>query len=143
MKQIKNLQTNISDLSNWYFKPKTFENSGDLYEKLGIKFFKNYCPNAGTKFSLTGKYKVQGKENLRKFINETKHSEKIHLFLGAGLAVLDTLLLYNDNIDVKTFGYLSLANAAINLYPIMAQRYNRNKAEKIMNKINMRENNNE
>ena len=132
---MKNLKEKIS---NFYFAPKNFEKDGKIYEKVGIKFFKDYCINAGTKFSLTGKYKVHGRENLGKFIEETKHSEKVHLALGAGLAVLDAALLCNDKIDFKTFGYLSLANIAINLYPIMAQRYNRNKAQKIMNKINLR-----
>ncbi len=124
----------FNKLTDWYFEPKGFEKSGKLYENLGVKTFKKYCPNGGTKFSLTGKWgKEIMQDGLKYYINKTKVFETAHLVLGESLYAGSMILSLNQ----KNYGILAgltIANLLINIYPIITQRYNRNKAQKILDK---------
>lgn len=70
-------------LSDLYFQPKSFERSGKLYEALGVKWFRKYCPNGGSFWTKRGQPSmVKGgtKENLESFMGLTKYLEAIHAF---------------------------------------------------------------
>src|SRR3989338_6716657 len=122
---------------NWlqgqYFRPKSFEKSGKLYEALGIKLFRKYFPNGGSWWTKRGQPSmVEGrkKENLEKFILLTKILEGMHAFgfLPCYASLTAKALEYEDYAGVGV-GILIMG---VNLYPIMSQRYNRNKANKML-----------
>jgi len=122
------------ELSDLYFTPKSFERSGRLYEALGIKFFRKYCPNAGSYW--TRKFKgslIYGRTrgNLEDFVNRTKILESIHFFGALPIyGIIAYELTYFDNYIGA--GAILLLNFGANIWPIMAQRYNRNKVNQIL-----------
>ena len=77
-------------LTDFYFMPKSFEKSGKLYERLGVRHFKKLTAETMRKFSrkLTGSYRAKGWNNyliwdfsekgLRAFDNATRINEASH-----------------------------------------------------------------
>ena len=110
-------RSTLGKIADMYFKPKSFEKNGKLYEVLGIKWFRKYCPNAGSKFSLTGSL-VSGrkKKDLELFNLETKRLEGVHAF---GLLPLYTALTAMDlaDKDYVSAGIYTALNLLINVYP--------------------------
>ena len=127
-------------LDDLYFQPKFFEKSGKLYEALGIKLFRKYFPNGGSWWTKRGQPSmVEGrkKEDLEKFILLTKILEGMHAFgfLPCYASLTAKALEYEDYAGVGV-GILIMG---VNLYPIMSQRYNRNKANKMLEILKQRE----
>ncbi|MBU0667116.1 MAG: hypothetical protein ABIC91_03340 [Nanoarchaeota archaeon] len=129
----------LNDLQESYFEPKLFEKSGKLYEILGIKLFGKYCPNYGTKFSSKDSL-IEGrkKEDLQSFVNSTKLLEGIHTFVLAPIHTTLTMMSLADK-DYSSAIVWGITNVIINLYPIMAQRYNRNRANRLLDMLDQRE----
>ena len=126
-------------VTDFYFKPKSFEKTGKLYETLGIKWFRKYCPNGGSKFSLTESF-VSGrkKEDLELFVSETKILEGMHTFGGIPLFTAFTIMnLVNE--DYMVAGIQTVLNLLVNACPIMSNRRNRNKVEKMIDTLEKRE----
>jgi hypothetical protein len=126
-------------IADSYFKIRSFEKSGKLYEAFGIDLFRKYCPNGGSKFSLTGSF-IDGKskKDLEEFVSTTKLAEAVHTFI---LFPYITNSIMND---LSKGDYESVVGGVIlnivgNVYPIMAQRYNRNKANKLLSILDKRE----
>lgn len=126
-------------LSDWYFQPKFFEKRGKLYEALGIKWFQKYCPTGGsywTKRGLPSMIEGRKTENLEDFIGLTKMLECVHCgFLP--LYVASTTILLTENYYVGA-GIGAVLNLGVNIYPIMSQRYNRNKATQLLERLEER-----
>jgi len=115
-----------------YFEPKSFE-SKEFYERLGVKKFKKIVPTGGDYVNKLFKFKIiKNKGNLETLINFTKRLEIMHLTLGVVYSILMAKNLIDEEYHngVITFGM----NALINIYPIMLQRYNRIRANNILNK---------
>ncbi len=120
-----------------YFATKEFEKDGKIYEILGVKYFGRYFPNFGSfwtkKFkeypSMINGYK---KKDLNKFINLTRRIEGGHLI---ALPLWTSLNIYHFmNKDYESLAIFGGINILINVYPIMSQRYNRNRALRFLEK---------
>ena len=125
----------LAKLADDYFKPKSFEKSGRLYEALGVRGFQKLY------FMTLGKL-VEGlcgqkpglsdisDESLENYENFTRGLEMIHLPLAAVCSPLVIRLFANG--DYK-LGAINLAiQALVNYYPIMLQRYNRARVYRIL-----------
>jgi glycosyl-4,4'-diaponeurosporenoate acyltransferase len=123
-------KSTIKKITEIYFRPKSFEcwKDGKLYECLGVKTFKKYLPTLGDIVSKKIGYRPiasanSKEEGLIRYEKQTKLFESIHI---AGfctmIPILPNIFL---NGDYKGGLLLSLGDFAINVYPIMVQRYNR------------------
>ena len=126
----------IHNATDWYFEPKEFEKSGKLYERLGVKKFKDFLikRNDQSKYYLS---EDKGRA-LRGYKKKTRQFETVHLVGTALFAGLSPITLAFET-DVEKISYLGLitgANILCNIYPIMLQRYNRNRLVKSMDKQN-------
>jgi len=119
----------------------------ELYEKFGVKLFKKWMPTTGDKvrkyFGLTAgglddytRPGITRKEMLTKVIDGTKVIEKIHLGLVGFVAVdqVVTTEILNSRGPLPWLVYGS-AQVIANLYPIMLQRYNRLRAQRILGRM--------
>lgn len=123
-----------------YFKPKTFEKSGKLYEALGVPWFSKYWINGGSYWTRRGQSPMvagRKKKDLENYIQLTQSLEGIHLAL---LPVYSALTAVTMAVGWYTGTAITIgANVAVNLYPIMSQRYNRNRAIKLLERLNQEE----
>jgi len=121
---------------DWYWKPRGPE-SDELYESLGTRFFSDYCPNMGAKFSITRPL-VRGKgiEGCKDRIVQSKILEGVH-WGGFGYFAYSALNnLANENYVGAAVD--SVLNLLVNVYPIMSQRYNRHRAQRLVDRDNER-----
>ncbi|MEK6969115.1 MAG: hypothetical protein AABW48_01675 [Nanoarchaeota archaeon] len=122
----------VSDL---YFKPKSFEQSGKVYEALGVKRFKKFMFNGDYMAALVRKadpdYKLinsWGSAGLWEQV--TRLFESIHVGFG-GVILFDTIDCLADG-DYKRAAVGAAINTVVNIYPIMLQRYNRARIYKVL-----------
>jgi len=122
----------------YYFRPKFFERSGKLYEKLGVKVYKKFVPTNGDYVNKlikksSPKYRfIYNKNNLEIFGKWTKIMEGSHTAIGSGLLYFTIDALSKG--DYKFAGIFAGINAVTNVYPIMLQRYNRARVYNILGK---------
>jgi hypothetical protein len=116
---------------HWYFDPKPFETVGDcrLYRFLGIRLFKRYLPTSGDVVSRwQGISRIRradgGLEHaLRRYERVTRSYEARHIF---GALSMFAISWWSITFHSKgEWSALLAANALINGYPIILQRYNR------------------
>ena len=122
-----------------YFTPKGFEKSGKFYERFGIRTFKRYIPTSGDIImKRRGEKWIEGSdyEKLKLMERYTKVMETIHLAEGLITLVPAAWIALDNNILIASL--LTGANIATNLYPIMLQRYNRNRLYRVMDKAQNR-----
>ena len=85
------LKSLLGKLAEFYFTPKFFERSGKIYEMLGIKFWKKYIPNDGSRIRRLFKQPklIENKEDAIKYEKRTRDSEIAHV---VGLFVCSIIL---------------------------------------------------
>jgi hypothetical protein len=108
------------------------EKSGKIYRYLGVKNFKdlltkNPFPTFTAKISLRD-FSTAGLHKLEK---DMRNAEAIH-FLGF-LTSLLIMILFGFFRDFRFFYFMIIFTIIINLYPVLVQRYNRNRIHKILN----------
>lgn len=129
---------------SWYFQARRFERAGRgrIYRLLGIRLFKYYLPTSGDLVSRwRGVSRITRGEGglhdrLIRFENFTRTYEARHLFGG-----LSMLAISGWSIAVHGKGNwwtLLAANALINGYPILLQRYNRIRVQAALENLNRR-----
>ena len=119
-----------------YFQPKDFEKNGKLYEALGVKLFSKYWINGGSYWTQRSQYSVvrgRTKEDLEHFIATTKLLEEKHLVILPIYFTLIAIPLAHE--DYACAAINVMLNVAVNVYPIMSQRYNRNRAIKLKERL--------
>ena len=137
--------TAIDKFTDWYFRPRKFEESGRVYEAIGIKPLKRFCTGLCGNLikNMSGRDAREAitnpennyflwdlsKKGLKKFESYTRINEAIHLF--STLVLISTIMVHPIFASVR---------AAINAYCIMLQRYNRNRLYKTIEKIKAKEN---
>ncbi len=121
-----------SELSEWYFKPRSFElrRDGRIYILLGVRTYKKFVPTSGDKIThLRGidRLKIvksggrrQALENYEKQTRKREWRHLISAILLQSWAVGAEIAFGNHNFVIS-----SLVNLLVNLYPIMVQRFNR------------------
>ena len=118
---------------DFYFAPKFFEKNGRFYEFLGVHIFKKFLPTFGDYVvRLTGSSVLSGRstKSLKTYEMFTRIYETAHLAL---CILMISMLLKHFTI------FVFVTNLAINVYPILTQRYNRAKVYKILRKKEKRQ----
>ena len=118
-----------------YFSTRHWERSGELYERLGILFFRKVAPDGDFanrwERARTPNYRViKGRRSAAEFIVRTEASERGHLVL-----LLLGLVSAAWASVIGWYGwamYLSLGNVLVNVYPITLQRYTRARINKLL-----------
>ena len=110
----------------------------ELYEHLGIRFFKKYMPFptgdfVGKKVGMPSILPSEGstEDRLESLVERTKSLETIHLMsltIMGFLGLIGECTSLVDKHQIKDFTIISASNIVINAYPIMLQRYNRLRA---------------
>lgn len=105
-----------------YFASRRSERMGRLYERLGIRGFGRL---------VMGRIRFTGNRcDLSWFVDRTRHAEAVHLLACFGVALFAGVMALRSRWDALfwTGGF----NVPLHLYPIMLQRYNRSRAQKIL-----------
>lgn len=105
-----------------YFAARRWKRMNRLYERLGIRGFGRL---------VIGRIRFSGRRrDLFGFVRRTRHAEAVHLLASLGVAVFAAGIAVAGRWDALLWtGAFSLP---IHLYPIMLQRYNRTRAERLL-----------
>jgi hypothetical protein len=124
------LASNIS-LPDKFYEIREFEKSGHLYRITGAKVFKylltkNPFPTFTARIFLKD-YSIAGLYKLEK---EMRNAETVH-FLGF-ISTFIIMIPFGCFKDSRYFYYMIAFNTIENFYPVLVQRYNRNRIYKIV-----------
>jgi Glycosyl-4,4'-diaponeurosporenoate acyltransferase len=115
-----------------WFGPKRFETER-LYERLGARPLKRYIPTGGDLmlrtvrrrypgFSLVGARDIA---SLRRLERGTRVAEAMHAVTFIGFSALAVRRFKNGSLTSQGLGLALVTSAALGLWPIVLQRYNR------------------
>jgi len=127
-----------ANLTSDYFKEKTWENQGKIYEKLGINVFRKLLVFIG--WEKITKQANPVKKNLDALIHleyETKQSELSHLIIF--FIVLGFTIYVAVKHGVSASLWLLFLNVVLHVYPVFLQRYNRPRIQRAIKLIKYRE----
>ena len=122
-------------LPSSYYRVYSFEQSGHLYEALGVRLFRSFVPDG----DLANRWRRRREPNFRvlanrrfaaAFVRRTELSEKSHLML-----LLMGLLSTAFALQIGWRGwavYLGVGNVLVNLYPVLLQRYTRTRLRAVV-----------
>ncbi|MDQ0067627.1 glycosyl-4,4'-diaponeurosporenoate acyltransferase CrtO family protein [Chryseobacterium lathyri] len=126
-----------SGLNSPYFNEKTWEKKGQIYESLGIHFFRKLLVVTGwEKLNKKSKPVQKNPEALVNLYYRTKQDELGHLIIMIIVLGFNIFVAYKFGI-LKSM-WLLILNILLNIYPIFLQRYNRPRIERIMHFIGRR-----
>jgi hypothetical protein len=115
-------------LPDGYYRPRGFEASGRLYERIGVRLFRHFVMNGDDMNTeirrIYPTYRViVGQREMRRLEEQTRLNERSHVFaFWAGLpAIVYAVLLGWTGFAI----FLGGATALANVYPILLQRYTR------------------
>lgn len=135
----------------------------ELYEKLGVwKIYKAIKPHFPTFFigdfsmkhgidtdinvarrrepNLPDPNQLTKQDKLERYVEWTKRNEKTHIIGFFGFMALTALILQEQDSTSGIFASaVAATNVAINVYPIMLQRYNRLKAYRALGGLSLNE----
>jgi len=113
------------------YRLRKFEASGQIYEKLGVKIWKDWLPDFGEFFKPgfpKKKLKMRNREYLEAFCLETCRAEFAHWLTMVGAPVF---LLWNEWwVELIMIAYALAANVPC----IIIQRYNRSRLSRLLTK---------
>ena len=121
----------LSNLGDWYFTPRPIElhGNGKLYERLGVRIYKKYVPSSGDWVTRARKIKrlkvaqLGRRKALESHEKQTRKWEWRHLVSGIGLQAW--ALFAGFRFGPEQFWICTTINLAVNIYPILVQRFNR------------------
>ncbi|MBI2547225.1 MAG: hypothetical protein HYW23_02150 [Candidatus Aenigmarchaeota archaeon] len=124
-------------VSDFYFKPKSFERSGKVYEALGVRKFKKIMFNGDYMNALLRKYNpnhklIRNEGSAKSWEMFTRIYEGIHV--GFGSLMLSGMVDRLANGDYDGAAIIAAINTVVNIYPIMLQRYNRARIYKVLDR---------
>jgi len=121
-----------------YYRIRSFEQSGRLYEALGVRLFRYFVPDG----DLANRWRRRREPNFRivasrriaaAFVRRTELSEKSHLMLLL-MGLLSTAFAWK--LGWRGWAvYLGVGNVLVNLYPVLLQRYTRARLQAIVEGI--------
>ena len=134
----------IKLLLDAYYRPWAVERrrNGHIYELLGVRAYKWWLPTGGDRArQTTGKHAIRSysrsssdcRQQLEDLERSTRRFEAWHLLGAAIMTGLTALELWRG--DFLGAGPIIAANLAINVYPIMIQRYNRARIEAVLRRM--------
>jgi hypothetical protein len=122
-----------------YYRIRTFESGGRIYELLGVRFFKRFVPkgdyiNQSIRQYHPGYKIVFDEKSIVRFEAGTRLAERLHV--GAFVLSLPcfayALLLGWNGFAV----WLIVPNLAFHVYPVLLQRYSRGRIQTILDRRN-------
>ncbi len=113
-----------------YYRPKEFEKSGRIYEMLGVLLLRKLLRRGPLHLSAPALEYSGRREHLPTLERETRTAESVHLLSFLSSFLLIAYAHYKGWLDLAV--WLMLYNVLINIYPIMLQRYNRVRLEKVI-----------
>ena len=130
----------VYPLLDLYFRPKSFERGGRLYEWMGVLFFKRFVvwlgPKMGARRDRPNGYFLWDRSaaGISAFERKTRRSEVVHL-IGVVLPVVSIARrLLGDNSSAGVFIVAALI-FAVNLPPVLLQRYTRARIYPLLEKM--------
>ena len=111
-----------------YYRIRPFERDGRLYEALGVRWFRRFVPDG----DLANRWRrrhhssfrvIPNRQAAERFVRRTELSEKSHLVLLL-MGILSTAFAWEIGWRGWAW-YLGTGNLAVNLYPVLLQRYTR------------------
>jgi hypothetical protein len=120
-------------LQSTYFTSKAFEQQGKIYTLLGVLIYRKFlvCTH-WEKLSQKANPVKKSLEALRKYEHATRVSEFGHTLIA--LVVLVFTVYVSMKYSAKEAVWLFLFNILLNIYPIMVQRYNRPRVQRVLQK---------
>jgi hypothetical protein len=117
-----------------YYAIKPFEQSGRVYEQLGVSIFKRIVRRGPfTVLSPTLRFPAKKTiSTLRALENEMRKAETSHLAIFFLILLLIGFALFKGWLDAVA--WLLLFNILFNAYPVMLQRYNCLKIEELISR---------
>lgn len=130
-------------LTSTYFAPRAFEKEGRVYRWFGVQYFPLLLRVIGSEQMRRQAAPIRKDESsLTQFSRRTKMSETSHGCVALMVAVLSIYVATAYSIDQSK--WLMATNIVFNVYPVMLQRYNRPRVERILRAmVNKRIENNE
>jgi Glycosyl-4,4'-diaponeurosporenoate acyltransferase len=128
------LSVSVIWLPEGYFRPRAFERSGRLYERLGVRFFRRFMLqgdyyNRALRSDDPAHRVITGRASANRYDAQTRAAERGHLI---SLIVGAVITAYGLCLGFFHFAVLFTAsNAIFNVYPIMLQRYTRARIDRI------------
>jgi hypothetical protein len=125
-------ETLKSELSSPYYNEKAWEQNGKIYESVGINFFRKLLVWIG--WERMNKKSNPIEKNTKALIHlhyKTKQSELGHIIILIVVLGFNIFVAFKFGI-IKSL-WLLILNIALNLYPILLQRYNRPRIERAIN----------
>lgn len=129
----------VKDALEWYFEPKAWERweDGRIYHYLGMQYFKKIVPTNGTYinrlFGESYHARMKDKAHLKYFERCTRSGEAGHGLFFLLMAYATTYNFQHGHIGLGVFS--AVANIAVNVYPILLQRYNRARIYNALEKL--------
>lgn len=121
-----------SPLASSYYHQKEWEDGGNVYERLGINFFRKLLVWIGWEKVIRKSNPIEKNTNaLVSLHHQTKKSELEHLIIFAIVLGFNVFVAFKFGV-IKSL-WLLLLNVLLNLYPIFLQRYNRPRIERALN----------
>jgi hypothetical protein len=119
-----------------YYRIKPFERTGQVYERLGIRFFKKLVRRGPLSiFSPILRFpKEKTVSALQGLLNEMRKAETGHALIFVLVLLYVGYVLLKGWLDAVV--WMLLFNILINGYPIMLQRYNRIKLQELIQQQN-------
>ncbi len=126
-----------SSLPDGYFRIRSFESDGQLYEVLGVHWFRWLVPDgdfvrAWQRRVDPGYRVLRGRQDAVDFVSRTRVGERMHLVLllfGVVSSIYAWHLGWRGWATVLVVG-----NVLVNLYPILLQRYTRARLVRILSR---------
>ena len=118
-------------LPHWYYRIRKWESSGRVYERLCVRQVARYLRNMrGAEPTL--KYSGRRRE-LTRLLNASIDAETLHIWHLLAMLVLAVGSYATGN--SKGSVVLLLCNLPMNIYPIMVQRYNRPRFQRVADRV--------
>ena len=125
------------DLGEHFYRSKTFEKNGRLYEQLGVRHFKRFVVNGEYMNRIVRLFKpnfkvIRDVASMTHWLSVTRLKEAGHIVhFVMTLPALGYVLARGYHLSTIC---LVVLNILLNIYPIMTQRYNRFRIQRILEK---------
>jgi hypothetical protein len=116
-------------LGRGYYRVRTIERSGRLYEALGVRLFQRVLRRSGLHGPRPFPGYVRGPAGAASLVAATCGSETAHLLIFVVVSALAVDAALREWWD--TAGWLVVFNVLLNAYPVLSLRYVRVRAERL------------
>jgi hypothetical protein len=121
----------IPAYSSGYFTPRPFERNGSVYRWLGVTYYVVLLRLIGWEKLLRKDQPIKNSlESLKVFEATTRGSEVIHVCAAISVAAFTIWVAWRYS--VGHIHWLVLLNILVNVYPVLLQRYNRPRVNRLI-----------